>query len=89
MITDFSLSNASALALREERRRPQAARALPAPHAVSQSSSVGRVSRGIMHVFAGEEMRERSSKAMLRRRVGFRTGRRLVGHPKTKMGCEL
>jgi hypothetical protein len=36
-----------------------------APHAVSQSSSVGRVSRGIMHVFAGEETRAARSKAIL------------------------
>ena len=42
----------------------------------SHSSSVGRVSRGIMHVFAGEETSARSSKAILRRRVGFRTGSR-------------
>ena len=36
-----------------------------APHAVSQSSSVGRLSRGIMHVFAGEETRAARSKAIL------------------------
>ena len=36
-----------------------------APHAVSQSSSVGRVSRGIMHVFAGEDTRAARSKAIL------------------------
>ena len=33
--------------------------------AVSQSSSVGRVSRGIMHVFAGEDTRAARSKAIL------------------------
>ena len=32
---------------------------------VSQSSSVGRVSRGIMHVFAGEETRAARSNAIL------------------------